>query len=179
MIVFLRPKGKAMLQWENLSLSFENMAICSVYSYSMEPEMKSELGRWALGGNKSSVLSGPWFWRPWVVMEICRSAVETTDGLWHNAITLKIKWFHLRSWNPKRNWKIITRTELIQFHSQDWCTFRMSKKIYKTLRWMCRWEKKMLNWNYLGEDRIVYPFAHHLLPISSPISSSTLLARTT
>jgi len=30
------------------------MAICSVYAYSMEPEMKSELGRWALGGNKNT-----------------------------------------------------------------------------------------------------------------------------
>lgn len=149
---------------------------CLFLQYGTWDEVK--LGRWALGGNKNSQFFlgldfggfGLW-WR--------YAGVQWKPQMVSDTMQLQIKWFHLRSWTPKRNWKTITWAVLIPFYSQDWCKFRMNKMIYKTLRWMCMWGEKMLNWNYLGEDRIVYPLVHHLLPISSPISSSTLLAHTT
>lgn len=118
----------------------------------------NEIRTWEVSFRKEkklSVLSGPWFWSLWVVIETLESGEETAEGHEHNAVILKIKWLPSATLKPEKKFKskIHGIVYLIPFSGHDTSLNEKKKKIYETFTLICKWHKNLLNWNCLGWDR--------------------------
>lgn len=176
MIVFLRPKRKATLQWEGFNISFEEMEICSVNSCSIDGAW-DEIRTWEVGLRRElKTLSSLWA----LILEPLGhdGDRQESSGDHRRSLTqcsyIKNKMISSEIMKPEKKLKNnnLGRVYSVLFSGHG-ISLKWEKTIYKTLRLMYWWVKKLLNWNYLGWDRIVCPWFHHLLTICSPVSTST------